>query len=99
MTSTVLDLLRSRGTVIVDGGMAYNKAYTGLLAALRRGQCVLTSPASEGTAAGAAAVAYAALGHRPKIGPYAQVAPLPASGLADYFQNWRCQSELAAAGQ
>lgn len=97
MTSTVLDLLRSRGTVIVDGGLAYNKAYTGLLAALRSGQRVLSCPSSEGTAAGAAAVAYAALGHRPKIGPYAQALSLPATGLAEYFQNWRRQCELRAA--
>jgi sugar (pentulose or hexulose) kinase len=95
MTSIVLDLLRSQGTIILDGGLAYNEAYTGVLAALRPGQRVLTSPLSEGTAAGAAAIAYAALGRRPDIGPYAEAEPLQAIGLARYFEQWRRLSEAA----
>ena len=98
MTSTLLDLLQSRNTVIVDGGLAYNAAYTGLLAALRPGQRVLTSPTPEGTAAGAAAVAYVALEHRPRLGEYAEAAPLQAAGLAQYVLEWQRGCAGAAAG-
>jgi len=95
MTSAVLDLLHSKNSVLLDGGLACNAAYLGLLAALRGGQKVLRSNSSEGTAAGAAAIAYAALGHRPTIAASTIVKPLRASGLESYYRRWRelCEVE------
>jgi sugar (pentulose or hexulose) kinase len=94
MTNTVLQLVRSTGPVIVDGGLAYNAAFLGLLAQLRGVQQVLRNPMAEGSAAGAAAIAYAALGHRPELAPCAPVTSWQVAGLAAYEARWRA---LAAA--
>lgn len=89
MTSTELDLLHSKRSVLVDGGLAGNAAYLGLLAALRDQQKVLRSDSIEGTAAGAAAIAYAELGHRPAPNSCTVVEPLRAAGLKSYHRQWR----------
>lgn len=90
MTSTVLDLMHAKeNAILIDGGLSYNAAYVGLLAALRGDQKVIRSVCSEGTAAGAAAIAYAALGHRPKLGPGVVVDTLRPRGLAAYYRQWR----------
>ncbi len=94
MTDAVLDLIRSANEVIVDGGLAYNHAFLGLLGALRDTQAVLGNTTAEGSAAGAAAIAYEALGHRPALEPCVQVTPWAAPGLAAYRARWR---DLAAA--
>lgn len=88
MTSTVLDLLRSKNAVLLDGGPARNAAYSGLLAALRSEQKMLRSNLSEGTAAGAAAMAYAELGIRLTMETSTLVEPLRASGLDSYYRRW-----------
>lgn len=94
MSDTSLQLIRSDNELIVDGGLAYNPAYLGLLAALRQGQTVLSNRNAEGSASGAAALAYEALGHRPPLQPCAPVSAWQVPGLADYLARWR---ELAEA--
>ena len=94
MTDTVLRLIRSDNEVIIDGGLVHNAAFLGLLAALRRPQPVLCNTMAEGSAAGAAALAYEALGHRPAFEPCTAVTPWDVPGLAGYHARWR---ELADA--
>lgn len=89
MTSTMLDLLHSEQTVLIDGGLACNAAYLAALAALRGEQKILRSSSSEGTAAGAAAIAYDALGLRPAVESSTIIEPLRAAGLTAYQQRWR----------
>jgi sugar (pentulose or hexulose) kinase len=93
MTDAVLDLIQSRNTVIVDGGLAYNAAFLGLLAQLRGGQTVLCNPLAEGSAAGAGAIAYEALGHRPRLEPCVAVGRWNVTGLADHVAHWRAKAE------
>ena len=64
MIAYVLDLLGSRNDIIIDGGLANNQSLLGLVAALRPGQRVLRSETAEGTALGAAALAFEARGRR-----------------------------------
>ena len=54
MASACLDLLRSRGQVIIDGAFADDPLFAGLLAALRPGQPVAVSSERQGAALGAA---------------------------------------------
>jgi sugar (pentulose or hexulose) kinase len=93
MTNAVLDLMRSTNTVIVDGGLVHNAAYLGLLAQLRSEQAVLGNAAAEGSAEGAAVIAYEALGHRPALEPCVPVAAWQVPGLRAYAARWRELSE------
>ena len=54
MASACLDLLRSRGQVIIDGAFADHRLFAELLAALRPGQPVAVSSERQGAALGAA---------------------------------------------
>jgi hypothetical protein len=49
-----LDLLRSRGQVIIDGDLASDRLFASLLAALLPGQTVVVSSEPQGVAMGAA---------------------------------------------
>ncbi len=60
MTDLTLDLTRSHGAIIVDGGLARIPAFTGLIAALRPVQAVLFGSNPNGSACGAAALAFEA---------------------------------------
>lgn len=96
MTSAVLDLIESRNAVIVDGGLTNNAALLGALAALRPGQCVVRTPIAEGTAFGAAALAFEAHGERDIFRPRIdEIVPLQLTGLAAYFARWM---EMSAQG-
>jgi sugar (pentulose or hexulose) kinase len=95
MTHAVLDLIESRNTVIVDGGLAYNAAFLALLSQLRDRQQVLCNPMAEGSAAGAGAIAYEALGHRPELMPCVAVGAWAVPGLQDYATRWRAMAEAA----
>ena len=92
MTDAVLELMRSTNTVIVDGGLVHNAAYLGLLAQLRNGQQVLGNAAAEGSAEGAAVIAYEALGHRPALEPCVPVSAWQVPGLREYAARWRALS-------
>jgi sugar (pentulose or hexulose) kinase len=96
MASVCLDLLRSRGQVIIDGAFADNRLFAGLLAALRPGQPVAVSSGRQGAALGAALL----------WGWTARSAPVPLeltpvvaprlAGLAGYERRWRSAAEAAA---
>jgi sugar (pentulose or hexulose) kinase len=90
MMDVVLDLLRSTNPIVVDGGLARNKALLGILAALRPAQRVSRNVAAEGTAMGAAALALEAHDKRGVFAPEIEEATaLELTGLRDYRETWR----------
>ncbi|RWF15541.1 MAG: carbohydrate kinase, partial [Mesorhizobium sp.] len=62
MVDLSLDMIRSLGAVIVDGGLNAGGLLAGLLAALRPGQSFLQGSTLEGSATGAAALAFESVG-------------------------------------
>ncbi len=90
MTDLVLDSLGSRGDILLDGGLAQNAMLPGLIAALRPRQALYAAPNPEGTAMGAAALAFAATGRtgvfrmRPE-----RIEPVAPEGLPVYRDAWR----------
>jgi sugar (pentulose or hexulose) kinase len=93
MTSAVLDLLQSRGPVLIDGGLLANAAYIGLLAGLRPAQSIMLNPMAQGTATGAAMLAYDTLDIHPPVSPGQPVEPWSLPGLSAYFLHWKSLSE------
>ncbi|SIR28533.1 Sugar (pentulose or hexulose) kinase [Rhizobium sp. RU20A] len=96
MTATVLDMLGSDNTVIIDGGLALNPVYATLIASLRPNQTVLVNADAEGTAAGAASLAFETFGVSPFKDPCTRVEPQVIPGLDAYAAAWR---EAAKAGR
>jgi len=92
MTAESLDLVSSSGDIILDGGLAHNVALCATLAALRPGQSLYRNTNAEGTAMGAAALAFRALG-RMSVFPrnIDKVEPWTLPGLADYHTRWRAR--------
>jgi sugar (pentulose or hexulose) kinase len=90
MCDQSLDAIGSKSQIIVDGPFAANQVFLGLLAGLRGGQDVLASALSDGTAAGAAVLAFMARdGSLPRIG--LDLAPITAAsvaGLPAYAAKW-----------
>ncbi|TPK57554.1 carbohydrate kinase [Mesorhizobium sp. B2-4-19] len=89
MVDLCLDLIHSQDTVIVDGGLNAGGLLAGLLAALRPGQAFLQGATLEGSATGAAALAFEGVGR-----DFAAEAPEPVhaarfAGLAGYRDAWR----------
>lgn len=89
MVDLCLDLIHSNNTVIVDGGLNTGGLLAGLLAQLRPGQAFLQGATLEGSATGAAALAFESVGRE-----FAAEVPEPVrtsrfSGLAGYRSNWR----------
>ena len=89
MVDLSLDLIHSNNTVIVDGGLNNGGLLASLLAQLRPGQAFLQGATLEGSATGAAALAFESVGR-----DFAAEAPEPvrASGftaLAGYRDDWR----------
>ena len=90
MMDVVLDQLRSTNPVVVDGGLARNRALLGILAALRPKQSISHNVAAEGTAMGAAALALEAHGKRQVFQPHIEEAgALELKGLDQYRETWR----------
>ena len=90
MTLALLDLLRSRNAIIVDGGLAKNPLYLGLLAGLLPERAILRNPNAEGTASGAAALAWEGQGEDAGFAdPCRPVARLDLPDLSDYLRRWR----------
>ena len=90
MMDVVLEQLRSTNRIVVDGGLARNRALLGILAALRSGQSVSHNVAAEGTAMGAAALALEAHGKRQVFAPQIEEASaLDLKGLSAYRETWR----------
>jgi sugar (pentulose or hexulose) kinase len=90
MTAASLDLVSSSGDIILDGGLALNVALCATLAALRPEQSLYRNTNAEGTAMGAAALAFRALG-RTSVFPrdIGKVEPWALPGLAGYYASWR----------
>lgn len=89
MTDYCLDLIGSANTIIVDGGLVRTGFYAEALARLRPGQRVLSSDQPEGSATGAAALAYEAKGVAVRPVACAEVAPLVLPDLTEYRTAWR----------
>ncbi|WP_342629547.1 carbohydrate kinase [Nguyenibacter vanlangensis] len=90
MTDLTLDLLRSTDAIVFDGGLAKVGVIPRLVAALRPAQTVLVGRNPEGTACGAAGLAYAARGLDPfRHERAARVAPFDPPGLRGYAARWR----------
>ncbi|WP_024510960.1 FGGY family carbohydrate kinase [Bradyrhizobium sp. ARR65] len=96
MTDLSLDLIRSTNKVVVDGGLAKIELYTSMLAQLRSTQAVVRSTMSEGSATGAAALAFKARGSFPFKDETVPVAASGIAGLEVYRDRWR---DLASAAR
>ena len=90
MADIALDNLNSVGDVVIDGGLAQNRALLGLLAALRPGQRLYSTTSPEGTAMGAAALAFKAQ-RKERVFPsrLALVDGHAPPGLGAYRVRWR----------
>ncbi|MER9295187.1 FGGY-family carbohydrate kinase [Mesorhizobium sp. M0621] len=89
MVDLSLDLIHSNNTVIVDGGLNAGGLLASLLAQLRPGQSFLQGATLEGSATGAAALAFESVGRE-----FAAEVPEPVrashfTGLAGYRDDWR----------
>ncbi|MGN6307841.1 MAG: carbohydrate kinase, partial [Mesorhizobium sp.] len=93
MTDFSLDLIRSDNTVIVDGGLARIDLFGAMLAQLRPAQRFVRSAMSEGSATGAAALAFDALGHHPFEDETQAITASAIAGLEAYRDAWRAQAE------
>jgi sugar (pentulose or hexulose) kinase len=90
MMAESLDLVSSSGEIILDGGLALNGALCATLAALRPGQSLYRNTNAEGTAMGAAALAFRALGKASEFPrDVGKVEPWALSDLAGYYARWR----------
>ena len=90
LMDVVLDLLQSANRIMVDGGLAKNKALLETVAALRPGQQLAHNEAAEGTAMGAAALALEAAGKPNPFTPHiVEATPLVLRGLTEYRARWR----------
>lgn len=90
MMNEMLAMLGSENDVIIDGGLVHNEALLAILATLRSAQAFYSNADAEGTAMGAAALAFEALGKTgvfsPKLTP---VTAWPVTGLEVYAREWR----------
>jgi sugar (pentulose or hexulose) kinase len=102
MTDLSLDLIRSENRLVVDGGLAKIDLFPAMLAQLRPDQQVLRSSMSEGSATGAAAIAFKALGLAPFKDETVPVAASRIASLEAYSNRWRELAEgrrAAARGE
>jgi sugar (pentulose or hexulose) kinase len=93
MTDLSLDLIRSGNTIVIDGGLVKTGHYGSLLAALRPGQRVLTSANAEGSAFGAATLAFESTGRNPFANECSEVERTTVQGLDAYRDEWRALAE------
>lgn len=91
MTDHCLESIRSSGDIVVDGGLASGGLLAGLLAQLRPDQSVFQADIGEGTAVGAAALAFAAQGIDMPIPEPRPTAPAAIPGLNAYRRQWRAR--------
>lgn len=99
MTDLSLDLIKSDNLLVVDGGLAKIDLFTSMLAQLRPAQRVVRSTMSEGSATGAAALAFKSLGLSPFRDETVPVAASIIPGLEAYRDRWReiAEGDRAAA--
>jgi sugar (pentulose or hexulose) kinase len=89
MTDLSLDLIGSENAIVIDGGLVKTDLYAPLLAALRPGQTIHTSSNPEGSALGAAALVFDAIGKSPFANNCVKAEPARIPGLDDYRRAWR----------
>ncbi|TIP34731.1 MAG: carbohydrate kinase, partial [Mesorhizobium sp.] len=89
MIDLSLDLIRSSNTVIVDGGLNADGLLAALLAALRPGQSFMQGATLEGSATGAAALAFESIGHEFAADTPEPVRAADFKGLDRYRDDWR----------
>ena len=90
MMNETLTLLGSSNDVILDGGLVHNQALVATLAALRPTQALYINSEAEGTAMGAAALAFAALGKTNVFSAkLRRITPWQVEGLQHYAKAWR----------
>lgn len=99
MTDLCLDLIRSTPKIVIDGGLARIDLYPAMLAQLRSTQTILGSAMTEGSATGAAAIAFKALGMFPFKDQTHPVAASHIEGLETYRDRWREVAEGARAAE
>jgi sugar (pentulose or hexulose) kinase len=97
MTDLSLDLIRSDNRIVIDGGLAKIGLFTAMLAQLRSAQTVMRSTMTEGSATGAAALAFADLGLKPFRDETTAVGASAIAGLEDYRDRWRAMAQDARA--
>lgn len=95
MCDLSLDLIQSHNPLVIDGGLTKSQVFAGLIGQLRPGQSVSTSPISEGSAFGAAALAFEATGGVLFIDQTTLSKALEIRGLQDYRDHWRALIDLA----
>ena len=93
MTDLSLDLIQSDNLLVVDGGLAKIDLFTAMLAQLRPSQTVVRSSLSEGSATGAAALAFRSLGLSPFKDETTPVSASRIEGLEAYRDRWRAMAE------
>ncbi|RWD05112.1 MAG: carbohydrate kinase [Mesorhizobium sp.] len=89
MVDLSLDLIHSKDTVIVDGGLNAGGLLASLLAQLRPGQPFLQGATLEGSATGAAALAFESAGRGMAAETPEPVDAAHFAGLAGYRDRWR----------
>jgi sugar (pentulose or hexulose) kinase len=99
MTDLSLDLIHSNNLLVVDGGRARIDLFPTRLAQQRPAQKVVRSTLSEGSATGAAALAFKALGLSPFRDETIPVVASRIEGLEAYRDRWRelAERDRAAA--
>jgi len=99
MIDLSLELIRSRDTVIVDGGLNAGGLLAGLLAQLRPGQSFMQGATLEGSATGAAALAFESLGREFAADTPEPVRAAGFKGFAGYRDDWRGIAASAGAAR
>ncbi|MER9618498.1 carbohydrate kinase [Mesorhizobium sp. M0207] len=89
MVDLCLELIHSDNTVIVDGGLNNGGLLAALLAKLRPGQAFLQGATLEGSATGAAALAFESVGREFATEAPEAVHAASFSGFAGYRNDWR----------
>ncbi|WP_064697419.1 FGGY-family carbohydrate kinase [Rhizobium aegyptiacum] len=97
MTDLSLDLIGSKNTLVIDGGLVKTGLYAAILAGLRPAQTVHASPNPEGSAFGAAALVFDETGDNPFVNDCSVALPAAIPGLDAYRQEWRQQVDTMAA--
>lgn len=96
MTATCLDLTGARGPVIVEGPLARNETFLGMLAAAGGRPVTAAVGSATGTAVGAALLAVGPGARLPEPRDVAVAGP---QGWADYARAWRARVEAASGGE
>ncbi len=88
MSVAAIEVIGSRNQIIIDGGLARNRLYAEIIAALRPNQPVRLSAAVEGTSLGAALL-WRWQQHEPPPLALDHVTAPAIDGLAGYAEQWR----------